>query len=77
MADRKRSFKTKNKFTAIPALSQQDGLITNDPYEKATSFNIFFLENSKIDTTGATLPDTKFLTTARLTSMTFTRTDQN
>ena len=68
-------FKTKNKSTAIPALSQQDGSITNDPYEKATSFNNFFLENSKIDTTGATLPDTKFLTTARLTSITFTRTD--
>ena len=59
-------FKTKNKSTAIPALSQQDGSITNDPYEKATSFNNFFLEN---------LPDTKFLTKARLTSITFTKTD--
>ena len=68
-------FKAQNKSTAIPALSQQDGSITNDPYEKATSFNKFFLENSKIDTTGATLPDTKFLSTARLTSITFTRTD--
>ena len=68
-------FKSKRKYTAISTLCQQDGSITNDPYEKATSFNNFFLDYSKQAMSGATLSDTNFLTTTRLTIITFSRVD--
>ena len=57
-------FPTKNKYVTISPLCQQGGSITNK--QAVLYFNIFFLESSELDMSGDTLPDTKFVTTARL-----------
>ena len=49
-------YKSKSKRSSIPSAQLPNGNVTNDPFLKATMFNNFFISNSNLDTTNATLP---------------------
>ena len=59
-------FDFKSKRTSIPAVQLPNGTVTNDPLCKADLFNSFFISNSQLDTSNATLPPTHYETDVRL-----------